>query len=265
MENKDKTQLSEKKLNDSTNTIKAFLFALLIMIGGAILWGLVYSVGFFSSWIAFLPSFGAIMLYKKFKPDGKSGMLCYVLLLSLLFNYVSMILSLSLSLLIINDGYTFGELLVYAFEYSITIGITDTTCCIGFTALGVGLGYVSAVKSLQKPNMKNSNMNMPNQNPINPNMVMPNQNGSVSEAVPTINVKPKSEQMLDEITSYVEMLEKNLIEKSELLNLIEKYKTDKISILNDQEKTELILSYSKPLEDKNREIARKILVKLLVK
>ena len=253
-----------KKLEAKANTLKAFLFSLLIMLGGAVLWGVIYSLGFFSSWISFLPAFGAIFVYKKFKQDGRVGMLFYILGLSILFNYFAMLISATISVMALVPGATFGQIFPIVFETSFGGGVADTIGCIGFTGLGVGLGYVSAVQQIKKKQMVDSYTQ--NQTTITP---MPN--GSVApiqEPVAEVNASAednKSKEILTDLTGYIEMYQGKLIEKDEFLKLVENFKKETIDKLTEEEKADLAIECAEVEENENREIARKLLIKILAK
>lgn len=257
----------DKSLETKNNTLKAFLFSLLIMIGGAVLWGVIYAIGFFSAWIAFIPAFGAVLVYKKYKPDGKVGMFFYILLLSILFNYFAMLISATISAMHVAEfgGYSFGEVISLAFKVSFTDGISDTMVCIGFTALGVGLGSGGyKFRRWKKTNRSSTSI-------INPNMVVPSQNGTVGPIEEeTVEIgapaeEDKAEKLLDELVGYVEMYENKLVEKDEFIKLVQKFDSEKVDALSEEEKTDIIIACAKAEENGTRETARKILVKLLAK
>lgn len=254
----------DKKLEIKANILKAFLFSLLIMLAGAVLWGVIYALGFFSAWIAFIPAFGAILVYKKFKQDGKVGMLFYILLLSLLFNYFAMIISATVVVLKKFPGNSFGEIFSLAFQVSFGDGIGDTLGCIGFTALGVGLGYVSAIQQAKKNQMeKASSLNTTTFTPMPNGSVAPIQDQTVEIGAPA--EENKAEKILTELAGYVEMYEGKLVEKEDFMKLVGNFNKETLSKLTEEEKANIVVACANAEENENREKARKLLVKLLAK
>ncbi len=244
-------KINEKKMEKSANNIAAILLSLLIIIGGAVLFGVVYATGIFSIWVTFLPTFGAMFVYKRFKKDGNRGMVLFILFLSVLFNLIAMVLGLAIAAMIQYPGNNFGYLLGASCEVLFTQLIWQPLLCILFTTGGVLLAF-TVIKTREKK-----------QTLSNPNVVIP-----VSQINQPTN-QPKSAdeslaaKMVDDIREYVHMLKEKLIEKEEFLKLITDYREKIIIPMTDEQKMKIILLYAKPYEDEYREAARKILVKIL--
>ena len=261
----DKKIMKDENLIKKSETLKAYLFSLLIMLGGAVAWGLIYCLGFFSAWVAILPSFFAMGVALKYLPNRKAGIFAYVLILSVIFNYMAMCIAATIQGMILYDGFSFGEMLSLVFSASITGGIVDTICCVLFTALGVVLGFVwirARNKKQQAEKQGNPNVSMPIQN---------NENGNTQEIVTEVrndesnSVEEKANKMIEEISVYVAMYKNKLVQKEEFLKLLEKYRQSVVLELDDEEKLNIVLACANKIEDEDKEYARKILIKFLSK
>ncbi len=135
-------------MGNSTNTVgeqklwKAFLFSGLVMLGGAVAWGLCYSMNFFSGWVAVIVSFLAVFVYHKFYKKVDWKMWVWTLVLSCLLNLISLFVTLAITLSTTYDasfGASISALFLMIAENSdfSTAVVTDVISTLLFTVIGV--------------------------------------------------------------------------------------------------------------------------------
>ena len=197
------------------NLLLAFLFSFLVLVGGAVLWGVLYYYGVFTSWVSFIASFGAVALYNKFYSKIDWKVYVWVIAISLVLNTVSMFLALILAV-IAEVGYTFGE----AFDFIMSLFepeteflsafISDMVYNVLFTLIGVIIPIVIKKRNLkrqkeqtEKLNQINSQLSEQNEEPESVSQEN-NQESQNNQEERKVNYDTVFEQVLSIVNKYME-------------------------------------------------------------
>ena len=132
--------------NVKSEVWKAYLFSGLIMLAGAIIWGVCYGMGFFSSWIACVSAALAALIFIKFHSNVNWKVWLWVIVLTIVLNIIALILSLGITLASSLDV-GLGEAFAYFVQAIksggsevVTAFILDIVYTIFFSVLGAALG-----------------------------------------------------------------------------------------------------------------------------
>ncbi len=136
----------------------ALLFSFLIALAGSIGWGLLYSLGWFATIIAYVTAFGMFAVYSKF---AKITPLTFVwtLLWVLILNIISSLLAILITVAV-TYGYTLSqamEAFVMVFNQVAGIFVRDIIVGTIFAVLGV-VTYYGAYKKKQKDELMKKQM-----------------------------------------------------------------------------------------------------------
>lgn len=140
---------------ENESKTKAVLYSLLVMILGGVVWGIVYSLGFFSAWVSIIFAALATIVYKKYKA-GKVGMFFYVLLASCIINYAAIIIATTIVFLKIYPTVPVMEVIKACVKVSFGEGASDTIYCLVFTILGCVLGFVGRLRKVKNDKQNNA-------------------------------------------------------------------------------------------------------------
>jgi len=140
--------------NKKQSILKALLFSALVMLGGAVVWGVVYAIGVFSAWIAFASTMLAVFVYLKFynKIDWKAYV--WVISITLVLNVISLFVTLAI-VVAIEAQASLGDSFKAIFEMIKelpdvqTAIVMDMVYCTVFTILGTFIAISSYKKKMK--------------------------------------------------------------------------------------------------------------------
>lgn len=112
---KNQNQIVENNVINSTSKLKAFLFSFLVMLAGAVVWGLLYYIGLFTSWVSLITGLFAVIVYFKFNPNINWVVYVWTICVSITLNFLSLFATLAVYASS-GLGVSFGEGLVYVFN-----------------------------------------------------------------------------------------------------------------------------------------------------
>ncbi|MBQ7977118.1 MAG: hypothetical protein IJ301_00760 [Clostridia bacterium] len=141
---------------------KAMLFSALCCLGGAVLFGLVYSVGYITYAVGFLSAALSYSIFLKFYNKMPFWSVLWVIFFAFLFSEIALIITVSISLISIEPTLSFGEALSLLFamigeEPVVSSAFVQDTAITGFLivigAIGCWIGYkLKMKKEEQKQN-----------------------------------------------------------------------------------------------------------------
>lgn len=142
----------------------AFLYSFLVMLAGAILWGVFYYLGIFSAWVSFLSVWCAIMVYIKYYNKTDWKMYLWVIAFSIVLNIISLFIVIA-AIVASEAGVSLGEALSAVFmvleadsELMGTMAY-DMIMSILFTVVGVVISVISIKKKRKQDAEKAEEMN----------------------------------------------------------------------------------------------------------
>lgn len=148
----------------------ALLLSLLVCVGGAILWGVLYAEGWFASIVAYVTAFCAFLVYEKVNKEITKGTLAWVLIWVITLNIIASFLSIVISCAIIADV-SFSQALnatLSVFDQVVGDFAFDMVLGIVFSVLGVVTYYqyqkrAKKVKEAQEQMLQAQIVNQQNQ------------------------------------------------------------------------------------------------------
>ena len=236
-----------------------------IILAGGVAWGAMYSLGFFSSWVAVIFSYLATFVYLKIKKDGKWGMFALIFVSSIIVNYLSMVGAITVIGLFELPEYSFIEIFVLALQLSFGIGIVDTLTCVAFTALGVGVGRLGDENRRNKLRAKQEAQAAQAQNIPQAETVQVAPAGVEIDEHEKVDVDQLYERILSEISQAISLKKAEEISDSELTKRVSEI--IKAGTKNLDEKEMLVLQNLCLIthEDEGKDMARKVLIKVISK
>ena len=189
--------------NVKSEVWKAYLFSGLIMLAGAIIWGVCYGMGFFSSWIACVSAALAALIFIKFHSNINWKVWIWVIVLTIVLNLIALILSIGITIAS-SVGVGLGEAFAYFVEAIksgssevVTAFLLDIVYTIFFSVLGAALG-VKLQKS-KKTNDEIAKMNKAYEE------LKANEGNNVAPETTGENVNVDHVAILDEIQEIVKV------------------------------------------------------------
>lgn len=145
----------------------ALLSSSLVCLLGAVVWGVLYVMGWFASPVAFVTAFGAFFVYEKFNKEITKGSFIWVLVWVIVLNIIASFLAMVVAVAIeaeVSLGIALNALLSVFNEF-VGSFVLDTILGTAFGVLGVVVCYKYLKKKKQAQNVQES-MSVENQDVV---------------------------------------------------------------------------------------------------
>lgn len=209
----------------------------------------------------------------------------YILLFSIVVNFFAFWLSVTFQAVSIRPDLSFSVLFKIIFEILTAEGLRDLILCIVFTLLGTVFGYITAIsrrnrilaieeyckttgkdpKTLSEKEKRTITAQYVTNKRKNKYATSKEKTISSKDLNGILDSKNLEEKLYEKTINDIEIIInlKNSIDKENLMKKLIGYKIDVLNKLSKEKKNAIINLASKELDDKNKDKARKILLKLI--